>query len=223
MDVFKFFCYSCECPRGYQSIGDGHCVATVNPSVYQALSRDWDFSDYEEGTDDFLSSEGCFACQMNGGSWSKKTTNNRRPSRSRRSVASAVTSSLEIDQLSTEVSTEVGSLGNVSAPTLRSPENYEIDLELHPDQTAHRRRIFKIQPATSDLVKSVEYNIVRDSSSGQLELKRKSGVWGLFFRRRVEEGGSGLYSVLIRGHPVKGPSRPQSEVLNALVRIKVVP
>jgi hypothetical protein len=199
-------------------------VATVNPSVYQALSRDWDFSDYEEGNDDFLSSEGCFACQMNGNSRARKAQKRGRLSRSRRSVTSTDRSALAGAQLTVEgvvvVEPEAGGLANISGPA-HGPANYEIELELQPDQTAHRRRIFRIQPATSELVKSVDYSLVRDSSEGQLELKRKSGVWGLFFRRRVE--GAQEYSVLIRGRPVKGPSRSDTEVLNALVRIAVRP
>ncbi len=219
--------YSCECPRGYQSIGDGHCVATVNPSVYQALSRDWDFSDYEEGNDDFLSTEGCFACQMNGGSRSTRKGNKLRPGgRSRRSVVAApdVTSSnqLIMDKVTVTAETD-GALDNVTDATLPAEKNYEIDLDLRPDQTAHRRRVFSIQPATSDLVKTVQYRIVRDTSGGQLDLKRKSGdgVWGLFFRRPVKR--EGQFSVLIRGWPAKGPSHhPHREALNALVRIRVV-
>ncbi len=211
--------YSCECPRGYQSIGDGHCVATVNPSVYQALSRDWDFSDYEEGTDDFLSSEGCFACQLNGGGGrSSKKGSKRRTARSRRSV--------HIDGGETVMIDMAGLGGNVSLAAPSGDEkNYEIDLDLRPDQTSHRRRFFKIQAATSDLVKSVEYRIVSDPS-GQLQLQRKSGVWGLFFREGVGEGEGAVtrhFPVLIRGQAHKGPKHSRREVLNALVRINVVP
>jgi hypothetical protein len=202
-------------------------VATVNPSVYQALSRDWDFNnDYEEGTDDFLSSEGCFACQMNGGSRSKKK---RRPvARTRRSLGSPADDKKDDYLLPPDMLVAASGVGNVSSimPSEKL-ENFEIDLELRPDQTAHRRRVFKIQPATTDLVKSaVEYRIVRDPS-GQLELKRKSGVWGLFFLQRVEirEGGAPLYfPVLIRGWPTaqQEPSQPGTHIFNALVRIKVV-
>ncbi len=212
--------YSCECPRGYQSIGDGHCVATVNPSVYLALSRDWDFSDYEEGTDDFLSSEGCFACQLNGGSRSSKKGSKRRTNaRSRRSVAvdDGKTDKLMVDTAA------LGGNVSLAAPS-GDEKNYEIDLDLRPHQTAHRRRFFKIQAATSDLVKSVEYRIVSDPS-GQLQLQRKSGVWGLFFREGVGEEGAGTrhFPVLIRGQARKGPKHSRGEVLNALVRINVVP
>jgi hypothetical protein len=212
--------YSCECPRGYQSIGDGHCVATVNPSVYQALSRDWDFSDYEEGTDDFLSSEGCFACQLNGGGGrSSKKGSKRRTARSRRSVN---VDGGETDKLLVDIAALGGNV-SLAAPS-GDEKNYEIDLDLRPDQTAHRRRFFRIQAATSDLVKSVEYRIVSDSS-GQLQLQRKSGVWGLFFRERVEGEGAGTrhFHVLIRGQAHKGPKHSRGEVLNALVRINVVP
>jgi hypothetical protein len=212
--------YSCECPRGYQSIGDGHCVATVNPSVYQALSRDWDFSDYEEGNDDFLSSEGCFACQLNGGgSRSSKKGSKRRTARSRRSVD---VDGGETDKLMVDMAALGGNV-SLAAPS-GDEKNYEIDLDLRPDQTAHRRRFFKIQAATSDLVKSVEYRIVSDPS-GQLQLQRKSGVWGLFFREGVEGEGAGTqhFPVLIRGQARKGPKHSRGEVLNALVRINVVP
>jgi len=190
--------YNCNCPRGYQSIGDGHCVATVNPSSYQALSRNWDLDDYEEGTDDFISTEGCFSCQMNGGSRKKKSRRRRRQRRG--------TEMSDMDQFLDLVSSK------------EPPHDFKINMKVRKEQTRNRQRILRIQPSRSDLVKYLQYNLIEDPS-GQLALNRRAGVWELFFKKRVDQPQN--ITVLIKGDPQEEPD-VSDKYINALVAISVI-
>lgn len=194
--------YSCECPRGYQSIGDGHCVATVNPSSYQALARDWDLEDGEEGTDDFISTEGCFSCQINGGSRGGGRKG-RKKQRSRRNAN--LSDKDKFFRLLSNQTTEV------------EPHNYKINLNVTMEQTANRKRIVKLQPSRSDLIKSLDYRLIGDSS-GQLILKRISGIWGLFFKKRVSDPQN--FVAYIKGDPLRGPNFSE-KYINTVVNITV--
>ena len=188
--------YSCQCPRGYQSIGDGHCVATVNPSSYQALSRDWNFEDYDEGRDDFISTEGCFSCQINGGS--------RRRNKRKRYRRSTSGTPKEI-------------FFNLIANSSAVEHDFKINLELSQEQTAHRNRILQLQPSRLDLAKSVDYTLLEDPS-GLLDIQRKDGVWGLFFKHTTNQTN---ILALIKGDTQKGPDF-SDRYINTLVNITVV-
>ena len=185
--------YSCQCPRGYQSIGDGHCVATVNPSSYQALSRDWNFQDYEEGRDDFISTEGCFSCQMNGGS--RRKSKRRRYKRSKKEV-----------------------FFNLIADKSALQHDFKISLAVSAEQTKDRRRILMLQPSRLDLAKSVDYNLTEDPS-GLLAIHRRDGVWGLFFRQPPPVNQTNILAI-IKGDPQKGPDF-SDRYINTLVNITV--
>jgi len=193
--------YSCQCPRGYQSIGDGHCVATVNPSSYQALARDWDFQDMDEGSDDFISTEGCFACQLNGGSKPQRRKGRRRHRRDSNSTVK--------DEFF-DLFSEPNSLTKV--------HNVRIDLSVQREQTENRKRVLRLQPSRSDLVNTLNIVIVEDRS-GELELKRRSGIWGLFFKNRVKTPGN--YMVRIQGDPRKGPNF-SDKYMNTIVNLTVL-
>ena len=207
--------FSCDCPRGYQSIGDGHCVATVNPSSFNSLGSSWDYEeDYEEGKDDFVSTEGCFACQMNGGrrsSGRRSRGQGRRRRRSRNRRSSNVLSSKELFLEAVgvpDVTQEIAKLGN----------NITVQLVVTSDQTRNRRRLIKLQPARTDLMQSIIYQVVKDPS-GSVEIKRKAGVWGLYFRKRV--AGPVSFNVWVLGQLKKGPTGRHSHDLHAVFRIKV--
>lgn len=191
--------FSCDCPRGYQSIGDGHCVATVNPSSFNSLGNSWDYEEeYEEGNEDFISTEGCFACQMNGGSRSggKRSRNQgrrRRRSRNRRSSEVQSSKDFFLETVGVlDTSKQIAQLGN----------NITVHMLLSVEQTKNRRRVVKLQPARNDLMQSLVYQIAKDPS-GSMEIKRKSGVWGLYFKKRVIEPMK--FNVWVRGQLKKGP------------------
>ena len=156
----------------------------------------------EEGKEDFISTEGCFACQLNGGSKPRSRKGRRR--RHRRDTNSTVKDEF---------------FALLSEPNLISPEihNVRIDLKLKKEQTENRKRVLRLQPSRSDLVKTVNYLIVEDKS-GELELKRKSGIWGLFFKNRVKNHGN--YKLLIQGDPRKGPNF-SDKYMNTIVNLTV--
>lgn len=59
-------------------------------------------------------------------------------------------------------------------------------IELKRSQTKHRRRILFLQPSTTDLEDHLTYEI--DGLDKELfHIKRRDGIWGLFYRRRVRE------------------------------------
>lgn len=63
--------YSCDCPQGYQRIGQGHCLSTISPSS-STYAPDIghvptypigdSFKTYSE--DKLITTEGCFSCRV---------------------------------------------------------------------------------------------------------------------------------------------------------------
>ena len=202
--------YRCSCPRGYQSIGDGHCVATVNPSSFHALARDWDLEDYEEGKDDFISAEGCFSCQMNGGSRPRK-----RPRRRRRPRRSAT------DAPPPATFSRKQSFSDLISPRSEGVGNFGLALEVRRDQTRNRQRLMRLQPSRLDLARSLRYSLVNDTS-GKLVLRHvdSSGIWELFFKTRVDTPQD--IEALISGDMPGDDQASLDNKINALVRITVV-
>ena len=131
-----------------------------------------------------------------------------------------------------------------------------LDLRLTPRQTRHRRRVVRIQPATTYLQHDVDYKVktrlmimitcqhVNDNScdddtgsdvlcqllanfqvsedpSGLLSVSRrgKQGVWGLFFRRRVDEAKT--FVLRVEGRRKKGPQASQEDNLTLFMHINV--
>lgn len=209
--------FSCECPRGYQTIGDGHCVATVNPSSFNRLGNSWDYDDqYEEGKDDFISTEGCFACQMNGGKRSSSGRRSRNQGRRRRRSRNRRSSEM---QSSKEHFLETIGILDSSKKIALLGNNITVQLMLTIEQTKNRRRVVKLQPARNDLMHSIVYDISKDPSKS-LEIKRKAGVWGLYFKKRVTEPTS--FTVWVRGQLKKGPTANHDIDLHAVLRIQIV-
>ena len=87
------------------------------------------------------------------------------------------------------------------------------------EQTKNRRRVVKVQPARNDLMKSIVYQIIKDPS-GSMEIKRKAGVWGLYFKKRVNEPMN--FNVWVRGQLRKGPTTNHDVDLHAVFRIQIV-
>ena len=63
------------------------------------------------------------------------------------------------------------------------------------------------------------YQIAKDPS-GSLEIKRKSGVWGLYFKKRVIEPVK--FNVWVSGQLKKGPTADHHMDLHAVFRIEIV-
>lgn len=54
--------FICNCPAGYHRIGQGHCLNTITPPAYGGYDIEGPLS--SEGSDRFLSTEGCFSCKV---------------------------------------------------------------------------------------------------------------------------------------------------------------
>ena len=191
-------------------------MATVNPSSFNSLGNSWDYEEeYEEGNEDFISTEGCFACQMNGGRRSdgKRSRNQgrrRRRSRNRRSSEIQSSKDFFLETMGVlDTSKQIAQLGN----------NITVHMLLSVEQTKNRRRVVKLQPARNDLMQSLVYQIAKDPS-GSMEIKRKSGVWGLYFKKRVAEPMK--FNVWVRGQLKKGPTANHDIDLHAVFRIEIV-
>lgn len=192
-------------------------MATVNPSSFNSLGNSWDYEDeYEEGNEDFISTEGCFACQMNGGKRNdggrRSRNQGRRRRRSRNRRSSEIQSSKEFflqTVVVLDTSKQIAQLGN----------NITVHMLLSVEQTKNRRRVVKLQPARSDLMQSIVYQIAKDPS-GSMEIKRKSGVWGLYFKKRVTVPMN--FNLWVRGQLKKGPTANHDIDLHAVFRIQIV-
>lgn len=55
--------FICGCPAGYHRIGQGHCLSTITPPAYGGYDIE-DPSLTSEGTDKYISTEGCFSCKV---------------------------------------------------------------------------------------------------------------------------------------------------------------
>jgi hypothetical protein len=93
--------FTCACPRGYETVGSAssHCVAVNEPENFRSAG-DWDYADVDDGggVDDgyltegddqeVISTEGCFACQMNGAGGKKPKASRPRQNTAQRYVFS---------------------------------------------------------------------------------------------------------------------------------------
>ena len=63
--------FTCGCPRGYRGLNGGHCMVVNDPGLFYDDGDDNGAFEYleegEEADEDVVSTEGCFACKMNGG------------------------------------------------------------------------------------------------------------------------------------------------------------
>ena len=152
---------------------------------------------------------------MNGGRRSdvrrsRSPRRRRRRSRNRRSSENPSTKQVFLETIGVlDVSNQIAQLGN----------NITVHLLLTTEQTKNRRRVVKLQPARNDLMQAVVYEIVK-SPSDLLQIKRKSGVWGLYFKKRVTDPMS--FNVWVKGQLKKGPTANHDIDLHAVFRIQIV-
>ena len=220
--------FSCDCPQGYHSVGDGHCVSTVNPSGFSSLSSTWDYDqeEEEEEEEEYISTEGCFSCQINGfpGRKNKKSQSRhssrqgrRRRNRRSRNKRSSHQLSYKENMLQAAGVKELEEVMEVME-VVHFSSNISVHLMLDRQQTHNRQRVVKLQSAREDLGHSVVYTIVKDPS-GVLAIKRKAGIWGLFFRQRVSQ--PMVFHVRVKGELKKGPTSNHNFDLHALFKIEI--
>ncbi|KAB0800679.1 hypothetical protein PPYR_06418 [Photinus pyralis] len=174
--------YSCDCPQGYQRIGQGHCLSTISPSSSNYAPDFGNVPTYAIGgdrtsDDKIITGEGCFSCKING--------RHRRHSTQR----SNSTSGEEVLRRILKRST-----GHVRAR--RHHHGEELLLNIHLQQTKHKMRILKLQPAVKS---DVEYSIAKGNDRNKFQLVKKYGVWALHFKRRLKHTGN--FDLTIHGKP----------------------
>nr|CAD7423795.1 unnamed protein product [Timema monikensis] len=76
-------------------------------------------------------------------------------------------------------------------------EDQQIILRVSLNQTKHRMRIIKLQPAIKN---DFEYIISLGNTHGQFEMVKKHGVWALHFRRRLKH--TGIFDLEIDSRPI---------------------
>ena len=97
--------------------------------------------------------------------------------------------------------------------------NVTVHLKLTRDQTRHRQTIAKLQPARDDMLRSVDYSVVSDPSA-QLAVRRKAGVWAVFFKKRISEPLK--FTARLLGQLRKGPRSRHDIDLHAVFRIEII-
>ena len=203
-------------------MGDGHCVSTVNPSGFSSLSSTWDYEEEEEEEEEIISTEGCFSCQINGFPGRKNKKSHRRHSsrqgRRRRNRRSRNKRSSPHLTYRENMLQAVGLVGVEGVEGVHFSKNISVHLMLDREQTRNRQRVVKLQPAREDLGHSLVYSIVEDPS-GLLAIKRKAGIWGLFFRKRVSQ--PMVFHVRVKGELKKGPTSNHNFDLHALFKIEI--
>ena len=203
-------------------MGDGHCVSTVNPSGFSSLSSTWDYEEEEEEEEEIISTEGCFSCQINGFPGRKNKKSHRRHSsrqgrrrRNRRSRNKRSSPNLTYrENMLQAAGVEVGK----GVESVHFSKNISVHLMLDREQTRNRQRVVKLQPAREDLGHSLVYSIVEDPT-GLLAIRRKAGIWGLFFSKRVSQ--PMVFHVRVRGELKKGPTSNHNFDLHALFKIEI--
>ena len=171
-----------------------------------------------------MSTEGCFSCQMNGfpgrsNTRSRKSSkSHRRKSRKRRdrNRRSSVAGPQD-NQLFLKAAEGLSEVSSFEAKHFSN--NITIHLKVTPKQTRHHLRIAKLQPSRNDLTHSIDYKIIRDPSNN-LDIKREAGIWGLYFKRRMQKPSK--FSARIVGKLQKGPSANHQRDLHALFKIEVI-
>nr|CAD7591987.1 unnamed protein product [Timema genevievae] len=176
--------FSCGCPSGYQRIGQGHCLSTINPLAngFGATGGGEDIGNvptypidtpdhYQVPEDKLISTEGCFTCKING--------RHKRSTRENQSNTGSLASQWQkvIGPMSTAIKSNNSLLENIMstkrhsflAKSLGTPaelshqvhksstskkrkvrhhhEDQQIILRVSLNQTKHRLRIIKLQPA----------------------------------------------------------------------------
>nr|XP_024214767.1 fibrillin-2 [Halyomorpha halys] len=214
--------FTCGCPNGYQQIGQGHCLATINPvsnfGVSSIPSLITQQGLYHIPSDKVISTEGCFSCKTNGRQ--RRMTNGTIPywmngikpkgfkkhkngTRQKRHHGGKQANANQIMQL-TELS--------------RADWEYKV-LRLTKLQTRHRKRILEIQPTVKG---NYIYKILRGNERGHFELEKHSRAWALHFKKR--HNNASVFNLEIVGLPIspKLPSPPVTQPIVLRVRIVVV-
>ena len=190
-------------------MGDGHCVSTVNPSGFSSLSSTWEYDqeEEEEEEEEYISTEGCFSCQMNGfpGRKNKKTHRRQSYRQGRRRRNRRSRNKRDITGLAEE-------------GPVHFSRNISVHLVLDREQTENRQRVVKLQSARRDLDHSLVYSVVEDPT-GVIHIKRRAGVWGLFFKQRIRE--PRVFTVRVKGQVKKGPTSNHNFDLHALFKIEI--
>ncbi|KAK6631430.1 hypothetical protein RUM44_005957 [Polyplax serrata] len=231
----------CSCPNGYRTIGQGHCLSTINPMNgfphnglqgygvgQQPLYITGQLTDSSGKSDKkYLSTEGCFTCRVGAG-------------RNRRSVK-VVNGKKIFGPLVTLNSTAwhqkpYKKMKNRKLKKIKRHYNLTNEyliLRVSLSQTKHKMRIIKIQPAVkvhaklkvddkraqgilqNQLQKNFQYKIKKGNENNQFEMIRKHGIWALHFRKRLKSPEN--FNLEIEGHT----QEPENEVWEKPLTLRV--
>ncbi|RZF38565.1 hypothetical protein LSTR_LSTR012784 [Laodelphax striatellus] len=194
--------FACGCPSGYQRIGQGHCLATINPmagssSSYArpdlgiptypiAGSTNAETDPYVPSHDRIISTEGCFSCKVNGRHRRMANSTSRRLPPNWDKWAKK----LRKERRGGEAGK--GGEGGGGGEIIRHRRHHHGEtphrvLTISLAQTKHRMRIIKLQPAVKN---DFEYVISRGNEQNQFEMKNEHGIWTLHFHRRLKMPGT---------------------------------
>ncbi|KAK8737315.1 hypothetical protein OTU49_004436 [Cherax quadricarinatus] len=162
------------------------------------------------GTENIISTEGCFSCKFNGQSG--------QTGRRRRSVTSPPVNLLglvpaPVNFTDSEVvvvlrnnythrvvrrslQEEFKRQDSISLKAAKNPVILKVSL----DQTKHRMRLLKLKPAITYLQNNVKYEIVKGNENEVFEMRSHHGTTSLHFRRRLRQPAT--YDIEITGRPI---------------------
>ncbi|XP_054288254.1 fibrillin-2-like [Macrosteles quadrilineatus] len=194
--------FQCGCPSGYERIGQGHCLSTINPAGLgygggyggsygggygsyggapnlgsNIPTYPIDKDPYAVPHDRLISTEGCFSCKVNGRH--RRTITDTKHNSTDPSYNPKKLRELWRNRVSRHRRHHHG-----DRPRTEQPHRL---VRLSLAQTKHRTRVIKLQPAIKN---DFEYSITKGNEGGQFEMVQKHGIWALHFRKRLKHPGT---------------------------------
>uniref|UniRef100_T1IWH6 Fibrillin-2 n=1 Tax=Strigamia maritima TaxID=126957 RepID=T1IWH6_STRMM len=168
--------YTCDCPDGYQRIGEGHCFSTYGPGTSN-FAYDYlagvpvhpipdDDDRYTVPDDKIISTEGCYACQLNG----------RKQKRDLRELQS---------NFNSESTKKLRHIGYGRHSNSTSLDYIRIDLELK--EAKPKTKLLQLIASMRNMTDVIEYAITKGNWHGLLEMSGKRGVYTLHFTKVIRK------------------------------------
>ncbi|XP_065222296.1 fibrillin-2-like [Planococcus citri] len=204
--------FLCRCPSGYQRIGQGHCLSTINPPVGSNIIPDLgdNIPTYPINpavNDKIISTEGCFSCRLND-----------RGGRHRRTISNSTKFWQIKEENEGNTSAHMDSNNKQVATRHHHGSKAEPHMELvvKYDQMKTKTHILQIQPATKD---KVQYELINNANAKFFEIVENDNVWFLHPKRKLKRQKS-VYHI---GIVAKSGDHSSQQPFKLHIKLLVVP
>ncbi|XP_077556924.1 fibrillin-1-like isoform X1 [Haemaphysalis longicornis] len=221
--------FICGCPEGFQRIGQGHCMSARDsrgqslPDALGNLGVDipvYSLAEPESSDDDkIISTEGCYSCQLNGGSLS--------PAKHRRTrhLGDRSTANATSHRVTRRFRKSTHRKRADSAPTT-APEHHRrrhdhsdwdlVKVALSLDEAQPGRSILDIRPAYKHLRNDTNYHVLHGVDKDHFRVLSSEG--GVTLQLSEAVGEPGVYKVNIGS---RRPTEQESQHHNRAFRLRV--